>query len=410
MGYSSNSLLDEEPYRSYITDNDWWTICPTYDITLGESAILFGYAQGIHGSSPTKYPFVSKLRYVTRDYSGKTVTLNFSPDLTKQKENRQGDNNHAEVDDNGVMTLNGTEFSLDDVVMKAGVPYLIKPSFNPGATRQFRIFRTVEDLAKFRAQFTDEEWNEAQFKQFLAFANGGLYDKIHSSVDIDGTTQRQMVEAGIYTVPVFVSEADGENLVKEAVETDANGDPKTFKIKDITYYKSADWKYSFVGTWYKSFIPQHSYFLGWNSTKQCAQFYYKTALSDYEKNNMTWANETGIIIPVRTTDIDDNGVIKYKITEASERKPAQWEITDLTDDSYVAKGSTQGAKTLNMMLDAPDVIGDEATGISIVVDSEDPAEIGNMDVYTVDGQRVGNSLKNLAKGIYIVNGKKYVVK
>ena len=410
MGYASNSLLDEEPYRSYITDNDWWTICPTFDITLAESAILFGYAQNIHGSSPSQYPFVSKLRYVTRNYSNKSVTLNFSPDLTKQKENRTGNNNHAEVDDKGVMTTNGTEFSSNDVVMKAGVPYLIKPSFDPNAPRQFRIFRSQEDLQKFREQFTSEEWAAKQFKEFLAFANEGLYDKIHASVDIDGDTQREMVEAGIYTVPVFVSLADGVGLVKENVEIDeSTNKPKVFRIKDIDYYKSADWKYSFVGSWYKSFMPQYSYFLGWNSTKKCAQFYYKTELSDFEKNNMTWANESGIIIPVPASKYE-NGVLSYKITPASDREAAQWKITDLVDDSYVAQGSSQGAKVLSMQFDAPDVYDEETTGISISDNTKRPIETQGVNVYTLDGQYVGNSLRSLAKGIYIVNGKKYVVK
>lgn len=410
MGYASNSLLDEEPYRSYITDNDWWTICPTFDITLAESAILFGYAQNIHGSSPSQYPFVSKLRYVTRNYSNKSVTLNFSPDLTKQKENRTGNNNHAEVDDNGVMTTNGTEFSSNDVVMKAGVPYLIKPSFDPNAPRQFRIFRSQEDLQKFRDQFTSDEWAAKQFKEFLAFANEGLYDKIHASVDIDGDTQREMVEAGIYTVPVFVSETDGVGLVKENVEIDeSTNEPKVFRIKDINYYKSADWKYSFVGSWYKSFMPQYSYFLGWNSTEKCAQFYYKTELSDFEKNNMTWANESGIIIPVPASKYE-NGVLSYKITPASARDAAQWKITDLVDDSYVAQGSSQGAKVLSMQFDAPDVYDEETTGISISDNTKRPIETQGVNVYTLDGQYVGNSLRSLAKGIYIVNGKKYVVK
>ena len=31
-------------------------------------------------------------------------------------------------------------------------------------------------------------------------------------------------------------------------------------------------------------------------------------------------------------------------------------------------------------------------------------------VYTADGIYVGNSTKGLAKGLYIVNGKKYIVK
>ena len=48
----------------------------------------------------------------------------------------------------------------------------------------------------------------------------------------------------------------------------------------------------------------------------------------------------------------------------------------------------------------------EATGVAEV--KTKAAE--QTDVYTADGIYVGNSTKGLAKGLYIVNGKKYIVK
>ena len=38
------------------------------------------------------------------------------------------------------------------------------------------------------------------------------------------------------------------------------------------------------------------------------------------------------------------------------------------------------------------------------------ATVKDTKIYTLDGISVGTSVKNLPKGIYIVNGKKYVVK
>lgn len=420
-GYSSNSKLNEEPYRSYISDNEWWTICPTFDITREESAILFGYATGIHGSSPTQYPFVSKLRYVIRDYGRKKISLNFSVDLTKEKENRIGNNNHAEVDDKGVMTTNGHEFNADDVVMKAGVPYLIKPSFPAGAPRQFRIFQSQAELQKFIEQFTAEEWAANQRKTFVAIANEGLYNKMKAAQSLSGQEQLDLIHNGIYTVPVFVSESTGSGIQREEVETDDSGKPKEFKINDVTYNKSATWSYSFVGTFYKSFLPQYCYFLGWDKTlnggKGGARFYYNNKLSDYTRDNMTWANETGIITPVEISKLVD-GKFPYTVSEAEDLKtPAQWKLRDpskntnvLIDDSYVAIET--GAKlsaTFTTEFNAPDVIGQEATGIN-QVDTDNQQQNAAVKVYTVDGQMMGNSLDGLPKGLYIVNGKKYVVK
>ena len=48
---------------------------------------------------------------------------------------------------------------------------------------------------------------------------------------------------------------------------------------------------------------------------------------------------------------------------------------------------------------------DETTGIENIVT---PTAISNQKVYNLNGQYVGNDLKAMPKGIYIVNGKKVI--
>ena len=51
----------------------------------------------------------------------------------------------------------------------------------------------------------------------------------------------------------------------------------------------------------------------------------------------------------------------------------------------------------------------EPTGI-VDVNTNENAGVNNNKVYGINGQYIGTSLKNLPKGIYIMNGQKFVVK
>ena len=58
-------------------------------------------------------------------------------------------------------------------------------------------------------------------------------------------------------------------------------------------------------------------------------------------------------------------------------------------------------------------IVDEGNESTIIrqIDGEDILPVmGTTKVYNMAGQYVGNSLQGLGKGLYVVNGKKYIVK
>lgn len=67
-------------------------------------------------------------------------------------------------------------------------------------------------------------------------------------------------------------------------------------------------------------------------------------------------------------------------------------------------GTTQLAEMTSVSISI--VYDNDASGISSIV-IEDTA---NSNVYSVSGQYLGNSIDNLPKGLYIVNGKKIVIK
>ncbi len=427
--YAANTILDEEPYRSYITDDEWWTICPTFDITKGESAILFGYAKDVHGSSDSQYPYVSKLRYVRRTYGDAkgTITLNFTGNLNMKKENRTNTTDkHGQNNASGFVDILDEVPADNDVVMSAGVPYLIKPNMGASPKRNFRIFETETDYNNFRAQYSNDDWEK---RDFVALYSKNLFDKIQAAQAESGATQMAHIHNGMYTVPVFVSESDGTGLVKENVEMSGSEKVAYHPVdQTTTYYKSTDWVYTFVGSFYKSFLPHYCYYLGWDSSLNGgnggARFFYldgeynNPGVFTYYDNYMNWNNETGVICPTYKNNgytTAESRVFGHTVTPAEDMtSPAQWKITDLVIDGFTSSTSGGNAKTYEMAFGAPDIIAEDSETTSIMNISEDASVNGsvynNVNVYSVNGQFVGNSLRGLSKGVYIVNGKKFIVK
>lgn len=413
--YAANTILDEEPYRSYISDNEWWTICPEFDITRSEAIKLFGTPNGWAGATEDKLPYVSKLRYVRRTYGengNNVIHLNFSDNLMTHKEARATSTStittnsetqevtvtnasqHGTLDNsNGVVTITNDAPGDNDVVMSAGVPYMIKPNLtlSEGSyNRQFRVL-TSTDYEK----LSTEEKNSTSPRYI---ESNDLYNKIKAAQEMSGTNQKAIIKSGTYTVPVFVS------------GTSTEGAEGSYTIDGVSgYKKSTVWHYTFVGTWYKSFLPHHCYFLGWDSANKCAKFYYHNGNYATIDNEMRWANGTGIILPVTSSDLDGTGAFKYSVTEAKDMAhPAQWTFeTEFSDDSFAASSAP---RMYVMDFNSPDVTANDGTTMIESLETDALVNGAEVNVYSLDGRKVGSSLEGLAKGIYIVNGKKYVVK
>ena len=363
--YAHNKKEDIEPYRSYITDNEWWTICMAFDLTKSEIEMLYG-GNGL--------PYVSKLTHVVRDIKNERITLMFSNNLMEYKESVASGKVHGEIS----KTKGGV--GDDDVVIHKGVPYLIRPNLRDDAKRQFD-FRPGERL----------------------------HEKLKEEASLSGDEQKARVYAGEYTVPSYVinDETGIESVESAAVDftmgdgtviTHNSGTIKYFGA-NVPYKISKENKYTFVGTLYKSPMPVNCYFLGWdsrlNNGKGGAAFWYNK-LQDTQDWN--WNNETGIIIPNFNTsqEIDPAG---------GPDDPARWIITGLAGDD-IKTSTGAGAKKYSMLFGDDSVDSGEATGISEMPVSE----VDENSVYDLQGTEVGRSLRGLSKGVYIKNGKKYVVK
>ena len=390
--YATNSNKPFVPYRSYITDNDWWTICLAFDLTKADLITLFGK----NGSTAEKdLPYLSKLTYVVRDVEEKNIVLTFSKNLLVYKENVADGQVH------GVISDEKGGVADDDIVLHAGVPYLIRPNMQPDTNGNYK--------RQFDIYFSENDQNSA---------DNALYNRIKASGELEGSDLKGLIYKGIYTVPAYVvnNETGAESVKDEATFTNADASEFTYKSTDtFTYHKqsmsasiSSDFCYSFVGTFYVSRMPQYSYFLGWDSEKQKAAFWYCKAA---ETGKFNWNNETGIICPNFITarqSIEERTNSDFVDAKDLEN-PAQWKIKLNAGDDFGNASVKNYTTNSQYGFNAP-LWSDEATMIIHIDDDsiEQPTYIKG--VYNMNGQYMGESMEGLSKGIYIQNGKKIYVK
>lgn len=372
--------------KFYQTDSDWWTVCLPYDLKYTEMKEFFGNGNDI--------PYLSKLRYVVRDYDKRKITLMFSKNLMVYKENIDysdptKDFVHGDIDD--VTTWTAAELADDPVILHKGVPYLIKPEIPRGANRQF-------DVAKQQ--------------------NENLYQRLVDAENVGGGALETYIYKGQYTVPAYVVGSNpSEATVTEKTfehygdysKTYYSANPIKYDGQDITAQISAAYSYTFVGSFFLSVLPHDCYFLGWDSKNNCAAFWYNKVP---KLDKQEWNNQTGVIC----ANFDRTGTLIHRATSLSD--PARW---------IFAASSNTSDDLLGTASSAPKNYGMGSGGaITILVDdSENPLaeDFGDQDVlsideiqslnaksvwYNVNGQKLNG--RPTQSGVYIMNGKKYVVK
>ena len=372
--YATNDDRPFTPVKFYQTDNDWWTVCFPYDLSYNDMKKFFGKEDG-------SIPYLSKLRYVVRDYDQQKITLMFSKNLMEYKEvitnpSVTDDFVHGVIDD--VTKYTADELADDPIILHKGVPYLIRPNIDVNARRSFDVYQTE----------TPE-----------------LYQRLIDAQNVDGGALMTYIYKGEYTVPAYVI---GENAPEATVDSRdfahqagptfsySSNDQIMYGGKKVSARISGDFSYTFVGSFFLSLMPKDCYFLGWDSSKNRAAFWYNKTpkLDSYD-----WNNQTGIICPNFNTSL-----LIDPATSLSD--PAKWTIgaSDIQNDDLVGGGN---AKAYGM--DWGGMIDVVVDGIG-TIESLSSKTTTDEVVYDLQGVRQNQKLNNLPKGVYIVNGKKYVVK
>lgn len=333
-GYSDDYVYDFNDF----SDNNWWTICEPFHMTAKEMKAAFGENVDLR-----------MLMSVTRNIGNKTITLNF--------------------DSNRLASANDA-----DIVLKAGVPYMIKPAKDDRSNPDNMVLTFEKNAA-----------NDARFAPKSA-------DELI-----------RLLQEGEYTVPAIITNNTGE-FKEPTVEKVVFG--KTVDVhKNLTY--------TMVGTFFKYYFPLYCYFLGWDNKNSCVTFYWNNKL---DKANRTWNPFTAVIVP------------RWNNSEGFYKPQGEFETIHYNYNSNDVVGTTDDLGGINVEdRETPDpswygvVVGAKKVGYSLdfnfnaednnsstaIKDVVNTTTSGNDKIYNLNGQLMNNSL---SKGIYVSKGKKFIAK
>lgn len=384
--YDTNDDRPLEPVKFYQTDCDWWTVCLPYDLKYSEMIRFFG-------NGDSNIPYLSKLRYVVRDYEKEKITLMFSKNLMVYKEainnpSITDDYVHGEIDDKTTWIGDGEGqyadeaalLAADPVILHKGVPYLIKPNIDVNAGRSFDVFQTETP---------------------------DLYNRLVDSRNVPAAQLETYIYKGEYTVPAYViGNSDEETVDSRSFEhplgptfTYNSSDKITYGGKEVEAQVSNKFSYTFVGSFFLSVMPKDCYFLGWDSKKKCAAFWFNRVPN---LSSQDWNNQTGIICPNFNTSLTIDPA-----TSLSD--PARWIFgaSDIENDDLVGVASGAKKSLMDMDFGSIDVV---VSGIGqINLDRSADKAVQEDVIYDLRGVRMNQPKSRLSKGVYIVNGKKYIV-
>ncbi len=356
---------------------DWYTICIPYDITKSMLLKAFGVstdpnynnkvklfdgngeyidAASVKGAGADRwiYPDVRSLIQVKRSYKNLKVTLCLSEKLFTPDHCQE-----ITIGENG-QGYEYTELTGDDpIILKAGMPYLIRPYVH--------VDTHIKNIGAYLCAYVSQN---KEVKPGLIKA-------------IDDSDKKYAVpqERGVETHALKVDESTESNRV--------------YVMKD----DGEPCKYNFVGTYVDRFIPQYGYYLGKEKGTGKHKFF-RTS-----KHTTKWNRYSSIITGMSTPNYVDNGA-----ENAKDIKNIELQFNGLTDDLVILKdelpnNSSAAAKKLGIAFDDS---GSDFIPTSIDEIDVEIALPEDNRIYTVNGTRV--AADRLQKGIYIKDGKKIVVK
>ena len=410
-----------EPAKTVVNDTvktnyvqgGWYTLCIPYSLTLAQAVEMLGVPAST-GKVENKYggsvvtaamrPDVRTLKSVTRT-PGTTnvVTLNFTKNLLGGKPEYWDINENDPA--NSTYAATG-KVGEDSIAIRGGYPYLVRPYLPEG--------EVVNNLGKYIMSHYGKSLGQTQ-----------------SCIHIDSCYQDLAAYSATNATGRFCKPFEHHKVQAYWDESGYGG-----------YRNHSDGKkynYTFVGQFWDQQLPRYSFYMVENSSNTSAKWYRLASEKNYKWNQYKCV----IMVTPENNETDNSRSYLYTYSGKYRNNDAtvgsNYPVSSGTDGKggYVFSSSFY----LKFLKGLDDSDFTEANGTSAVsgssryvvtFDDEGVADIdagdgettaiGSLDggslrpaggpgkVYNVAGQYVGDRLSGLPKGMYIVNGKKVVVK
>ena len=396
-----NIVKNNVVYREYEADH-WYTFCIPFDMTRKQVIDLLGVPASDDKLKTTTGTFT--VNETTGEVSGEENTTALLPNIRtlKQVERTPGTkgivnlmmskdlsstgeywNINLETPDNSAYTANDAkEATADDkILIRGGYPYIIKPYKVKGTSinnlGQSVLMRYAFPLAQSSIEREDcyESCGGNKTGEMSKFAKPYEGHKIQAFNSTSGYLKH------------------------------GTTDDKYF--------------YTFIGQYWKQPIPQYSFYMyegtWYHFTLSGAAadgyywFPYRCVIMVTAKNSegnfrdLTTTGDYATVIP-EEVGVDDKGHAVFNQT-------LQITFMNGLDDSFTST-TDANAREYNFLFDDYGIMDFNGNMETTAIDRLDNEVIipANSKIYNMNGQLVGKSLNGLSKGMYIVNGKKIVIK
>lgn len=361
---------------------DWYTFCLPYDMTKEEVINYLGvpastenktnkavYKDGTSVDNVTEaiLPDIRTLSGVTRNGDNYHITIHISANIAGK---------HVTIPENEVLRDFATTDASDEVYLKGGFPYFIRP-FIPTDLKANLANSTLGGFVLMRHTFD------------VSTVGGHT-----SSVTEQGSGKTVNLRAPLeLKVQAFAGAEDTKYYLNSDDTKDEN---EAIDGKEFIY--------TFVGQYWQQPLPLNCYYLGANNKFSRAA---TPAAGSTEFSKWTWKPYVAVITP--KTSSATTKVVEPIYSESLGYMNTFSMTFSANDDKF---DNTSWSRSVEFRFDDGieelGIDNAEATGIKKL----DGVEIHSaMDkVYNLKGQFVGNMVSGLPKGMYIVNGKKIVVK
>ena len=340
--------------------NIWYAVCFPFNLTKAQLLKALGNPE------TKEYPYISTLSGVNRDPEKLKISVHMSKNLLKNKivyDEKCPNTVKCDKSTGYQAKYEAVNYGDDDIVMEANKPYFILPAL------------PEEEIIK--AAREGEDYNRKS--------------------EISVIEQPEKEEDQIVMFPV----ATHVHAVNGSFSAYINGEDE--EVKDTTYA----YNYYFVGNYIPQEMPLNAYYLAeykksngdwWSS------FYYNNP----KKEGKMWLDNDAIVIAV----IEDNasGHARSKGHFSAEELEYGgkihnfvWKDVNPHNDGVFFYGTGHDAYAKSAF--GIQMENNYTTSIVLPEDFETPE---SDKVYNLNGQFVGTDSDKMAKGIYIVGGKKVV--